>query len=244
MTWPLSAAATAQLGSPRTSSQTVLRLSMRELVLSGTWLLERTAPPRRWEGRADGLRLLPGDAPVPDPPPLATLDRALRGGCPYGGPARAVMALAVKQHPGLADALRAEGFAELTGRGLLVTERRLLRTHRKLTPTGHAWAASPAQERARWRTELAAGRPVLSAVVAAPGVVLTGGQDLLLLLDAEVRRLRGRGELTVEFSSLDLEDGLSGLGGLQDMGGLDSAVDSGSGGGGDGGGDGGGGGGD
>ena len=75
-------------------------------------------------------------------------------------------------------------------------------------------------------------------------MVLTGGQDLLLLLDAEVRRLRGRGELTVEFSSLDLEDGLSGLGGLQDMGGLDSAVDSGSGGGGDGGGDGGGGGGD
>ena len=32
-------------------------------------------------------------------------------------------------------------------------------------------------------------------------------------------RLRGRGELTVECSSLDLEDGLSGLGGLADMGG-------------------------
>ena len=148
------------------------------------------------------------------------------------------MAAAVKQQPGLADALRAEGFVELTGRGLLVTGRRLLRTHRELTPTGRAWAASPAQERARWRTELAAGRPVLSAVVAAPGVVLTSGQDLLLLLDAEVMRLRERGELTVECSSLDLEDGLSGLGGLADMGGLDSAVDSGSG---DGGGDGGGG---
>ena len=241
MTWPLSAAATAQLGSLRTPSQTVLRLSMRELVLSGTWLLERTAPPRRWHGRADGLRLLPGDAPVPDPPPLATLDRALRGGCPWGGPARAVMAAAVKQQPGLADALRTECFVELTGRGLLVTERRLLRTHRKLTPTGRAWAASPAQERARWRTELAAGRPVLSAVVAAPGVVLTGGPDLLLLLDAEVSRLRARGELTLECSILDLEDGLSGLGGLADMGGLDSAVDSGSGDG-DGGGDGGGGG--
>ena len=86
------------------------------------------------------------------------------------------MAAAAKQQPGLADALRAEGFVELTGRGLLVTDRRLLRTHRKLTPTGRAWVASPAQERARWRTELAAGRPVLS-VVAAPGVVLTSEQD-------------------------------------------------------------------
>ena len=238
MTWPLSAAATAQLGVLRTSSLTVLRLSVRELVLSGSWRLERTAPPRRWHGKADGLRLLPGDAPVPDRPPLTTLDRALRGACPGGGPAHEVVAAAVKGQPLLADALRAEGFGELTGRGLLVTERRLLRTHRELTPTGRAWAASPAQERARWRTELAAGRPVLAAAVAAPGVVLTGGPDLLLLLDAEVRRLRGCGELTVECSSLDLEDGLSGLGGLADMGGLDSAVDSGSG---DGGGDGGGG---
>ena len=238
MTWPLSAAATAQLSALRTPSLTVLRLSVRELVLSGTWRLERTTPPRRWHGKADGLRLLPGAAPVPDRPPLPTLDRALREASPGGGPAHDVVAAAVKAQPGLADALRAEAFAELLGRGLLVSEKRLLRTHRELTPTGRAWAASPAKEQDRWRTELAAGRPVLSAVAAAPGVVLTGGQDLLGLLDVEVRRLRGRGELTAECSGLDLEDGLSGLGGLADMGGLDSAVDSGSG---DGGGDGGGG---
>ena len=79
-----------------------------------TWRLERNAPPRRWHGKADGLRLLQGDAPVPDAPPLDTLDRALRGR-PDGGPAHDVMAAAVKQQPGLADALWAEGFGELTG---------------------------------------------------------------------------------------------------------------------------------
>lgn len=242
-TWPLSAAATALLASLRTPSLTVLRLSMRELVLCGAWRLERSVLPRRFRGGADGLRLLPAEAPVPDRPPLATLDRALRTACPAGGPAREVVAGAVKRDKGLADALRAEALDELSRRGLVVAgRRRLLRTHRELTPTGRAWAASPSQERARWRTELAAGRSVLPAAVAVPGVVLTGEPDLLRLLDDEVDRLRRRGELTVEAAGFDLDEGLSGLGGLDDMGGLDSAVDHGSAdGGGDGGGNGGGG---
>jgi len=228
VTWPLSAAATALLASLRTPSLTVLRLSMRELVLCGAWRLERSAPPRRFRGGADGLRLFPTDAPVPDRPPLATLDGALRAVVPAGGPARDVIAGAVKQRKGLADALRSEALDELSRRGLVVAERRLLRTHRELTPTGRAWAASPSQERARWRSEMAAGRPVLPAAVAAPGVVLTGEADLLALLDAEVDRLRRRGELTVETAGFDLDEGLTGLGGLQDMGGLDHAVDHGS----------------
>ena len=180
--WPLSAAATALLADPRTPSLAVLRLSVRELVVSGAWRLERTAPPRRFRGRADGLTLRPGSAPVPDKPPLAVLDRALRRASPSGDRARTVVAAAVKAEEGLADGLRERARDELVRRRLLVVGRRLLRTRYELTPTGRAWATSPAQERARWRAELAAGRSAAvlataTAAATAAGTAVAAGTE-------------------------------------------------------------------
>lgn len=229
-TWPLSAAATALLVRPRTDAHEVLRLSVKELLLSGTWRLERVRPARRLRGRGDGLDVRPLPGSPPPRPPLPHLERVLRSESPDGGPLRGVVERAVKADRRLAQHLREQALDELVRLGLQRVERRRVlgfvpRTSRSVTRTGEAWAASPAQLRSGWADQLraGAGAVVLAHAASAPGLLLGGDRELLALLDAELDRLRDRGELDAPWVVMELD------GGLRDLSsGVDSAVDGGS----------------
>ena len=121
--WPLSAAATALLISPKTDASTVLKLSVKELVVVIAWSLQRTVRKRRWRGDEEITELRPGSRPVPGRPPLDHLSDALRAARPEGGPLREVVAATVKSRSDLAESCRRLALEELQQRRLVRPER-------------------------------------------------------------------------------------------------------------------------
>lgn len=221
--WPLSAAATVLLRTPRTSAAEVLRLALRELVVRDVLRVVEVQP-RRWSRERVTVQRGSAD-PRGLPVPLTALASAL---LPQVGPGNADVAKTIRKALGwrqdLPSRLRRDALQHLADRGLLAARReRLLGLipvrRRRLTPTGSAWAVSLASV------------PSTALVLPAVGV--------LLALDRSVaRELRDRFDGTGAHWTSDADLGAldAVLGDVGDA--LDGAADGGSGGdGGDGGGD-------
>ena len=204
------------------------------------------------------MLLLPGTGSVPTQPVLTLLDAALRGVGREGGPAKLLVAQAVQRNRQLVAQVYEAARDELVAGGLLASRtRRLLKLVPliawELTPSGQAWRASAAASRRALSGDLRVGGApaavALAAAAASPGLLLAGGDELLALLDAEVRRAMPSGSSPgseagpMEFGHEsggspfgDLLDGFRGLGSL-DFGISDGGEGDGGGGDGGGGGD-------
>lgn len=185
--WLLSAATTAVLLHPTSSSRTVLKLAVKELVVVGAWTLRRSARPRRWSGPEEVVTLLPGTRPVPNRPPLVHLSSTLSAAAPHGGLLRDVVRAAVSSRKSLADECRQEARDELVRRNLVRAEQRWYGTRIVRTPAGDLWAQACAARHAQWREAMEVGGPAAAAAVvaatASPGLVLLLDHSTLLAID-------------------------------------------------------------
>lgn len=251
MTWPLSAPATALLVGRGSALQgELVRLAVRQLVLSGCWRLEADPlPPKRF-GRTrvrPPVRLVP--LPVPPPPALARFDACLRVGSPAGGTALLVLKAARDLDHDVLRHVRDDARDELRRGGLWARQRnRLGLSFERLTPLGEQWRAAVPATHAAWRQDLQGGAAAaaVAAALAAPGLLLAGDADLLSDLDRELKRsdpgVSGDGAGPVEYGGGGGDLGLDGvldglLDGLRGLGDLDFGIGDGGGDSGDGGGD-------
>jgi hypothetical protein len=236
--WPLSAAQTVLLRTPKTGGDQVLKLALKELLLAGTWRLTREPrPPSRWRrGPDDVVVVHRGPTPVPPLEPLGLLHERLHAAAPQGGQFADVVHRVLVADSRLGTRLRRQAVDDLVARRLLAQDRtRLLgvvpRTRTTVTPSGAAWDRD-ARERERL---LAAGAPV-GMLVSAGGLLLLLDPQTQRLVDEALRRKDESGADVVLLGDLSAVDGLPGLGPA-----VDSAVDAGTPGGGGDAGDGGGG---
>lgn len=240
--WPLSALQTVLLRAPRTSGSEAVKLCLKELVLAGTWQLDRTTERRLGRERIR-LHLRPGSAAVSPRLPLDHLHRALQHAAPDGGELVDVVKRLVAKDRRLARRLRDDARDDLVRRGLLTAEDKrmfglLSRTRHTVTASGVSWDRD-----ARAREHALRSGMVPAALVQAGGLLLLLDADTQQLVDHQLRpALRGQGGgagggegagesdfdagLLEHLLDLGNVDGLSGLSSA-----VDSAVDAGAGGG-------------
>jgi hypothetical protein len=238
--WPLSAVATELLLRRPVARQRFGLLTLKELVVSGVWVLGERQEARRLLGPRRVPVLRPGAVPVPARPPLPVLDswlrRAVRGERDLAVLRDELAVAGPLVEQGLRDAE-----ADLLRRGLLTrgTSRVLHRPVLRRTPVGEEWVTGLAARRAAWTRALRQGGPAAAAALAelsdAPGLVPLVDPRTAAALD---RAWRDGGDAGGDASGVAWGDlgSLSSLDASFDAGGFDSGGDSGSDGGGDGGG--------
>ena len=204
--WPISATATALLLTPRARNRDLVRIAVKELVLSGAWRLDRPHLAARDGARArvdlanrgelavssSGHRLLlrPGDRPVPPAAPLPRLDAGLRLVAESGGSdVRLTVWRMLQVDVRVLEEVRAAVERELVDRGLAAVRRRfggLGGTRLVATADGEALLAGAAERQADLRRALDDGGDVAPAVVALGGLVVLADADLVAALAAAV----------------------------------------------------------
>jgi hypothetical protein len=230
--WPLSAAATEVLRNLDASGGDVLKLSLKELVLRGSFAIEQRKKKGMF-GSKDEPWLVPREPKAASLPPVDVLEPALRRVVPAeGAPVKQAVQKLVRSHTTLGKNLRDRALAELQARGLIEMQARkvlFVTRHKPVrTQSGDLWA----QRAMEWEQALTinvGSLPTRDLAAMAAGaaaiVLLLQGPVMQALSGRLTRRRRGHYDSSGAWVDDDYDDDdydVEGMGEMEGMEGMES----------------------